>query len=35
MDMFEYSRAATIILALFALVLAVEHISSWLQRRVI
>ncbi|MGH8572584.1 MAG: PhnE/PtxC family ABC transporter permease, partial [Gammaproteobacteria bacterium] len=35
MDMFEYSRAATIILALFALVLFVEHISSWLRRRVI
>lgn len=35
MDMFEYSRAATIILALFALVLCVEHTSSWLRRRVI
>jgi phosphonate transport system permease protein len=35
MDMFEYSRAATIILALFALVLCVEHTSAWLRRRVI
>lgn len=35
MDMFEYSQAATIILAIFVLVLAVEQVSSWLRRKII
>jgi phosphonate transport system permease protein len=35
MDMFRYSEAATIILAILILVVAVEQGSSWLRRRVI
>lgn len=35
MDMFRYDEAATIILAILALVIAVEQASSWLRRRVL
>ena len=35
MDMFEYSEAATIIIAIFLLVLAVEQVSSRLRNRII
>lgn len=35
MDMFEYPRAATIILAVFALVLAVEQLNALIRRHVI
>ncbi|MFO0295536.1 MAG: phosphonate ABC transporter, permease protein PhnE [Rhodospirillales bacterium] len=33
MDMFRYDEAATIILAILGLVIAVEQISAWLRRR--
>jgi phosphonate transport system permease protein len=35
MDMFRYDEAATIILAILALVIAVEQASAWLRRRLI
>ena len=35
MDMFEYAEAVTIILAIFALVLAVERVSTLMRQRVI
>jgi len=35
MEMFSYAQAATIILAVFILVLAVEQASSWLRRRIL
>jgi phosphonate transport system permease protein len=35
MDLFQYDQAATIILSVFALVLAVERLSAWLRRRII
>ncbi|OGB50138.1 MAG: phosphonate ABC transporter, permease protein PhnE [Burkholderiales bacterium RIFOXYD2_FULL_59_8] len=35
MDLFNYDEAATIILAIFALVILVEQASAWLRRRVI
>jgi phosphonate transport system permease protein len=34
-DMFQYDLAGTIILAIFALVLAVERLSAWARRRII
>jgi phosphonate transport system permease protein len=34
MDMFAYAQAATIILSIFILVLAVEQVSAWLRRRI-
>jgi phosphonate transport system permease protein len=33
MDMFRYDEAITIILAILALVVAVEQCSAWLRRR--
>lgn len=35
MDLFSYDEAATIILAIFALVLIVERVSAWLRQRLI
>jgi phosphonate transport system permease protein len=35
MDMFEYAEASTIILCIFALVVGVERMSSYLRRRII
>jgi phosphonate transport system permease protein len=35
MDLFNYDEAATIILAIFALVILVERASAWLRRRVL
>jgi phosphonate transport system permease protein len=35
MEMFHYSQAATAILAIFALVIAVEQISAAIRRRLI
>ncbi len=35
MDMFRYSEAATIIIAIFVLVLAVEQCSAWVRRRIL
>jgi phosphonate transport system permease protein len=35
MDLFQYDQAATIILAIFALVLMVEETSGWIRRRLI
>lgn len=35
MDMFEYAQAATIILAVFVLVLGVEQVSAWMRRRIL
>jgi phosphonate transport system permease protein len=35
MDLFEYPTAATIILCIFALVLAVERVSSSLRQRIL
>jgi phosphonate transport system permease protein len=35
MEMFSYGQAATIILAVFLLVLAVEQASAWLRRRIL
>lgn len=34
-DLFAYNQAATIIIAIFVLVLAVEQISNWIRRRLI
>jgi phosphonate transport system permease protein len=34
-DMFQYDFAGTIILPIFALVLAVERLSAWARRRII
>ncbi|OYW98742.1 MAG: hypothetical protein B7Z14_13990 [Bosea sp. 32-68-6] len=34
-DLFDYDTALTIILAVFALVVAVEQIGGWLRRRII
>lgn len=35
MDLFQYDQAATIILAIFGLVLLVEEMSGWIRRRII
>jgi phosphonate transport system permease protein len=35
MELFRYPEAATIIIAIFALVIAVEQCSAWLRRRLI
>lgn len=34
-DLFDYDTAATIIIAIFLLVLAVEQVSNWVRRRII
>ena len=34
-DLFAYSTAATIIITIFLLVLAVEQMSNWVRRRII
>jgi phosphonate transport system permease protein len=35
MELFRYAEASTIIIAIFALVVAVERFSAWLRRRMI
>jgi phosphonate transport system permease protein len=35
MDLFRYAEASAIIIAIFALVVAVEQCSAWLRRRLI
>jgi phosphonate transport system permease protein len=35
MELFRYPEAATIIIAIFALVIAVEQCSAWMRRRLI
>jgi hypothetical protein len=34
-DLFDYDTAATIIIAIFPLVLAVEQVSNWVRRKII
>jgi phosphonate transport system permease protein len=34
-DLFDYDTAATIILVIFALVVAVEQVGAWVRRRII